>query len=86
VAAVSFLSASVESWRLATGNKEAADQAVVLAAERYRAGAGSHLETQDAQLKLTQSELAVLSSRIDIEIARANLDRVTGTSRPGEAP
>jgi outer membrane protein TolC len=69
---------AVEVWRLSVANREAAQHGLTLAEERYRSGAGSALEIQDAQLKITQSDLNVLSSRIDVEIARANMDRVVG--------
>jgi outer membrane protein len=72
------LAASIDVWRVSADNREFAAAALALAAERYRAGAGSQLEVQDAQLKLTQSELTKVSSRIDVEIARANVDRVLG--------
>ncbi len=71
---------------VARANREVAAKSVTLAEERFKAGAGSTLEVRDAQLKLTQSELAALESRIDVEIARANLERVMGTLGAGASP
>ena len=36
------------------------------------------MEVRDAQLKLAQAELAAVQSRIDLEIARAALERAVG--------
>ena len=60
-------------------NVTIATDALALAEERFKAGAGSTLEVRDAQLKLTQAELQHLQNRIDVEIARAALERVLGT-------
>jgi outer membrane protein len=79
------LNLSVDVWKLSVANREAAQHGLSLAEARYSAGAGSQLEIQDAQLKLTQSDLNVVSSRIDIEIARANVSRVLGRP-PGATP
>ncbi len=73
------LEISLQTVEFAVGNRQAAGKGLTLAEERFKAGAGSTLEVRDAQLKLTQSELTVLESRIDVEIARANLERVQGT-------
>ena len=66
-------------------NREAAVQSLALADERFKAGAGSTLEVRDAQLKLTQAELALLGNRVDVEIARFALMRAMGTLSPGES-
>jgi outer membrane protein TolC len=79
------LESQIETARVARENREAAAQTLTLQEERFRAGAGSTLEVRDAQLKLTQAELALLESRIDVEIARFSLSRAMGTLSPGES-
>ncbi|RYZ36570.1 MAG: TolC family protein [Myxococcaceae bacterium] len=79
------LDGQLASSKLATTNRAAAAQGLSLAEERFRAGAGSTLEVRDAQLKLTQSELVLLQSRIDVEIARYALHRATGLLNPGDS-
>ncbi len=79
------LESQLETARIARENREAAAQTLTLQEERFRAGAGSTLEVRDAQLKLTQTELALLESRIDVEIARFSLSRAMGTLSPGES-
>ena len=79
------LDGQIASAKLATTNRAAATQGLMLAEERFRAGAGSTLEVRDAQLKLTQAELVLLQSRIDVEIARYALFRAMGTLNPGDS-
>ena len=82
-AAVEALETRIEAARLAAENREAAVQSLTLAEERFKAGAGSTLEVRDAQLKLTQAELALLENRIDVEIARFALMPGHGHAEPG---
>lgn len=79
------LKSQLEAARLAADNREAAVLGLQLSEERFRAGAGSTLEVRDAQLKLTQAELSLLTTRIDVEIARYTLLRAMGTLSPGES-
>nr|WP_227027262.1 TolC family protein [Corallococcus soli] len=79
------LEGQLASSKLATTNRVAAAQGLELAEERFKAGAGSTLDVRDAQLKLTQAELVLLQSRIDVEIARYALFRATGTLNPGDS-
>jgi outer membrane protein TolC len=83
--AVEALQMRIDAARLAAENREAAMQSLALAEERFKAGAGSTLEVRDAQLKLTQAELALLGNRVDVEIARFALMRAMGTLSPGES-
>lgn len=76
--AVVQLTAQIASVELARANLEAAKKGLEFAEGRFEAGAGSTLEVRDAQLKLTQAELSLLQTRIDVEIARAAVERVTG--------
>jgi len=84
-AAVEVLQTRIDAARLAAENREAAVQSLALAEERFKAGAGSTLEVRDAQLKLTQAELALLGNRVDVELARFALMRAMGTLSPGES-
>jgi outer membrane protein TolC len=83
-AAIEALQTRIDAARLAAENREAAVQSLALAEERFKAGAGSTLEVRDAQLKLTQSELALLENRVNVEIARFALLRAMGSLSPGE--
>ena len=49
-----------------------------LAEERYRVGAGTMLETIDAQVALAQAKADVIDAKCDYLIARADLARATG--------
>ncbi|PTL85314.1 TolC family protein [Vitiosangium sp. GDMCC 1.1324] len=79
------LVAQLASLELATANRKAASDALVLAQERFSAGVSSTLEVRDAQLKLTQAELTLLENRINVELARFAVMRAMGTLAPGEA-
>jgi outer membrane protein TolC len=83
--AVEALQTRIDAARLAAENREAAVLSLALAEERFKAGAGSTLEVRDAQLKLTQAELALLGNRVDVETARFALMRAMGTLSPGES-
>jgi outer membrane protein TolC len=84
-AAIEALQTRIDAARLAAENREAAIQSLSLAEERFKAGAGSTLEVRDAQLNLTQSELALLENRVNVEIARFALLRAMGSLSPGES-
>ena len=78
------LTTQIAATELATANRAAAVQGLAVEEERFRAGAGSTLEVRDAQLKLTQAELSLLTNRIDVENARYALQRATGMLSSGE--
>ncbi|HYG66520.1 MAG TPA: TolC family protein [Anaeromyxobacteraceae bacterium] len=67
-----------EAVKLAAANLAVAEQGVRLATERLEAGLLSQLEARDANLKLTQSQLALVEARIDHAIAVADLNRAVG--------
>jgi outer membrane protein TolC len=68
----------IDAAKIAEDNRHAAQDGLVLAQERFNAGLANTLEVRDAQLKLTQAELSLLQVRIDLEVAREGLRRVTG--------
>jgi outer membrane protein TolC len=76
--ALAALTTQREMLGLSQENLVLAEKASALAEQRYSAGAASTLEVRDAQLKLTQAQLALLQGRIDVEIARAAVSRLTG--------
>jgi outer membrane protein TolC len=75
---VRALEVQLEASKIAVEIRNAASSGVILARERFRAGLANTLEVRDAQLKLTQAELSLLQSRIDLEMAREGLFRVMG--------
>lgn len=82
--AIASVEAQLEIARLADQSLKLAEAGLMLAEERFKAGAGSTLEQRDAALKLTQAQLERLQSRIDLAIARSVVDRLTAV-RGGEA-
>lgn len=84
--ALAALDAMVQIAVLAEANLTQAQDGLVLARSRFEAGDASTLEVRDAQVKLTQAEVSLLESRIDVEIARATLERAMGTLSPGAEP
>jgi len=76
----SALDSQLQVALLAEKNRSIAELSLRLAEERFNAGAGSTLEVRDAQIKLTQAQLTQVQGRIDVEIARANLSRIVGSS------
>jgi outer membrane protein TolC len=79
------LETQIASALLASENREAAARSLELAEERFKAGAGSTLEVRDAQLKLTQAELVLLESRVNVEIACFVVMRAMGMLSSGES-
>lgn len=78
--AVVNVDVQVEATKLSAMNREFAVEGLTVAEGRFAQGVGSTLEVRDAQLKLAQAELTLLETQIDVEIARANLQRVLGGS------
>lgn len=76
--AVVLFQTNQEAVEISRLNMETARQGLELAETRFQAGAGSTLEVRDAQLKLNQAELQLLQNRIDVEVARAALERAVG--------
>lgn len=77
------LQTQIEATQVADANRQLAREGLLLAQERYAAGAATTLEIRDAQLKVTNAELSFLESRIDVEVARAALERSMGTLSMG---
>ena len=63
---------------VATETVEQANEDVRLAEERYRVGAGTMLETIDAQVALTKAKADVIEAKCDYLVAVADLARATG--------
>jgi outer membrane protein len=81
---VEALATQHEVATIARANRSVAAAGLDLAEQRFLAGSGSTLEVRDAQLKMTQADLARVESAIDVEIARAAVERVTGSSPPSD--
>jgi outer membrane protein TolC len=71
-----------ERISVATETVDQAMEDVRLADERYRVGAGTMLETIDAQVALTQAKANVIDAKCDYLIAAADLVRATGRRIP----
>jgi outer membrane protein TolC len=74
------LQAQVAAADEAKLNAEAAKRAFDLARQHFQSGAGSTLEVRDAALKQSQAQLEAISTRIDVEIQWAALQRAMGAS------
>ena len=74
-----------EAAKIAAANRSAAADGLVLAQERFTAGLANTLEVRDAQLKLTQADLSLLQTGIDLEVAREALWRTVGGGAVGAA-
>jgi len=75
---VFIMSEANERIIVASETVEQANEDVRLAEERYRVGAGTMLETIDAQVALTQAKADVIEAKCDYLIAVADLARATG--------
>ncbi|MBN2184372.1 MAG: TolC family protein [Candidatus Krumholzibacteriota bacterium] len=69
---------ATERMAVAAETVEQANEDVRLAEERYRVGAGTMLETIDAQVALTQAKADVIEAKCDYLVAVADLARATG--------
>jgi outer membrane protein len=67
-----------ERISVASETVEQANEDLRLAEERYRVGAGTMLETIDAQVALTQAKAEVIQGKCDFLIATADLAVATG--------
>ena len=74
-----------EAAKIAADNYKASSDNLVLAQERFNAGLANTLDVRDAQLKLTQAELSLLQTRIDLEVAYESLLRTIGGLPQGAA-
>ncbi len=68
---------------MAEKNRSLAETQLAVETERFNAGASSNIDVRNAQVKVTQAQLTQLQGRVDIEIARAALQRVSGASVEG---
>ncbi len=66
--------------QVAEKNKDLSERELNVEVERFNAGAGSNIDVRNAQVKVTQAQLTQLQGRVDVEIARAALQRVSGAS------
>lgn len=74
-----LLQAQIAATQVADLNRQQAREGLRAANDLYNAGVLSTLELRDAQVKVTNAELTWIQSRIDVEVARATLERSMGT-------
>jgi outer membrane protein TolC len=72
------LTEAQERMRVAQETTNQAAENLRLAEERYRVGAGTILETNDAQVQLTQARSDLVRAKSDYLSSRADLQRATG--------
>lgn len=68
---------------VAEKNRSLSEKQLSVEVERFNAGASSNIDVRNAQVKVTQAQLTQLQGRVDIEIARAALQRVSGAPLEG---
>jgi outer membrane protein len=76
--AIAAMMAALESARLAQESERVSADALRQARARQQGGMGSQYEERDAELRLTQSQLARVAALVDGRIADAALRRATG--------
>jgi len=76
--AVAQLVAARQQARIATQTEQTSRENLRLARTRQQVGVGTQLEVRDAELRLTQSELARANALVDGHEAEAALRRATG--------
>jgi outer membrane protein TolC len=84
--ALDSLGVQMRALQEAQRNREAATQNLDYAQERFKAGASATLDVRDAQIKLQQAYQTLIQTRADVEVARAALDKATGTLGRGDTP
>jgi outer membrane protein len=80
VRATKALRAQLEIHRLARTNRELAETSFSAEQQRFAAGASTSLSVRDAQQRALSAELTALQTRVDVEVARAALERLTGST------
>ncbi len=78
VRASGAMMAQLEIAKLAAKNRALADESFNVESQRYAAGASTSLSVRDAQSRALQAQLTQLQTRVDVEIASAALERLTG--------
>lgn len=78
VRATAAMGAQLEIATLATRNRQLADESFSAEEQRFTAGATTSLSVRDAQTRALSAQLTQLQTRVDVEIARAALERLSG--------
>ena len=76
--AVAQLGVAKQQARIATQSEQTASENLRLARTRQQVGVGTQLEVRDAELKLTQAQLARDNALVDGHEAESALRRATG--------
>ena len=72
------LKSALETIELTEKALESAEENYKVTEVRYNSGAGSNLDSLDAQVALTQARINQLQAKFDLEIARAKINKVVG--------
>ncbi|MCA2981806.1 MAG: TolC family protein [Myxococcaceae bacterium] len=78
VRATKALAAQHAIHRLAEQNRGLAETSFSAEQQRFAAGASTSLSVRDAQQRALAAELTALQTRVDVEVARAALERLAG--------
>ena len=84
--ALDSLGVQMRALQEAQRNREAATQNLDYAQERFKAGASSTSTCVMRKIKLQQAYQTLIQTRADVEVARAALDKATGTLGRGDTP
>lgn len=80
---IATLDTELQVLELSQVNLELARQQERLETERFAAGAATSIDVRNAEVKLTQAELAVVQGRASVAVAREALRRVVGGTVEG---
>jgi outer membrane protein TolC len=72
------LKSALETIELTKKALEYAEENYKVSEMRYKTGAGTNLDSLDAQVSLTQARINDLQAKFDLEIARAKINKVVG--------
>jgi outer membrane protein TolC len=76
--AVRSLEAAAAAEQLSELARSVSAEGLDVANERFRLGSANTLEVRDAQLKLTQAELALVGTQIDLQLANIDVRAAIG--------
>ncbi|MDX2013011.1 MAG: TolC family protein [Myxococcaceae bacterium] len=78
VRATQALAAQLEIHRISQKGLELAEASFSAESQRYAAGASTSLSVRDAQVRALSASLTRLQTRVDVEVAKAALERLVG--------
>jgi outer membrane protein len=84
--ALDLITNQIRQLDVLTENQAVATKNLEYFQERFNAGASNTLDVRDAQVKLLSADLSLLQTKANVENAKANLARATGTLSNGAQP